>query len=143
MSQPFRDYSITASWGITRSAHGGLWAKRILRNSYFLPRERQRPKRFIKKARSPMCYSRTLVLRKEINPMHYSASITKRKRRKKTEHIARLQYYDKTTGARRETTRSASTPAEAKRILKRLEAEYLSGGSDLLDAHHMTFASLA
>jgi|SRR5882724_38267 len=75
--------------------------------------------------------------------MHYSASITKRKRRQKTEYIARLQYYDKGSGARRENTRSTSSPAEAKRALKGLEAEYFSGGSDLLDAHHMTFAALA
>jgi integrase len=75
--------------------------------------------------------------------MHYSATITKRKRRKKTEYIARLQYYDKDTGARRENTRSTSSSAEAKRALKNLEAEYLSGGSDLLDAHHMTFDTLA
>lgn len=75
--------------------------------------------------------------------MNYSATITKRKRRKRTEYIARLQYYDKDTGARRENTRSASNSAEAKRKLKKLEAEYLSGGSDLLDAHRMTFAALA
>jgi len=74
--------------------------------------------------------------------VNYSATITKRKRRK-GEYVARLQYYDKDTGARREKTLSASTPAEAKRALKTLEAKFESGGSSLLDAGNMTFAELA
>lgn len=52
---------------------------------------------------------------------------------KKTTYLARLQYCD--NGARRERKRSASSPAEAKRILKKLESDYVSGGSELLQAH--------
>src|ERR1051326_117059 len=79
--------------------------------------------------------------------MKYSATVTKRKRGKTTEYKARLQYYDENpqTGriVRREKTRSASNPSEAKRKLKILEDEFLAGGSELLDAHRMTFAELA
>ncbi len=71
-----------------------------------------------------------------------SASVYKRKRGTRTEYIARLQYYDD-LGVRREKTRSASGAKEAKRLLNKLEEEYQSGGTSLLDAHKMTFAYLA
>ncbi len=74
--------------------------------------------------------------------MNYSTAISKRRRAKKLEYLARLVYKDATTGNRKERSRSASSSAEAKRILKELENEFLAGGQTAIESHAMTFGDL-
>lgn len=73
---------------------------------------------------------------------NYSASIKRRKRGKRTEYIARLQYYDR-NGQRREVSRSADNSGDAKERLEELKDKYVTGGEALLDARNLTFSALA
>ncbi|MEK6282755.1 MAG: hypothetical protein AABN95_20540 [Acidobacteriota bacterium] len=50
---------------------------------------------------------------------NYSASIKRLKRGKRTEYIARLQYYDR-NGKRREVSRSVDNSGDAKERLEKL-----------------------
>ena len=59
--------------------------------------------------------------------MRYSSSISRRKRRGRTEYIAVLSYYDE-GGERRQKRRTSFSSSEAKRIARELEDEYLEGG---------------
>jgi len=73
---------------------------------------------------------------------NFSTSIQRRKRGKRTAYFARLTYYDK-TGKRKGVSKSAATHWEAKRELQNLIDQHVAGGSDVLEARHMTFAALA
>src|SRR6185436_18367913 len=73
---------------------------------------------------------------------NYSATIKRRKRGKRTEYIARLQYYDR-NGQRREVCRSADNSGDAKERLEELKDKYVTGGEALLDARNLTFSALA
>jgi hypothetical protein len=83
-----------------------------------------------------------MALAKASRHMNYTTTITKRKRARKTEYLARLVYTDGATGKRKERSKSASSSAEAKRILKDLENEYLAGGQTAIESHEMTFPEL-
>lgn len=74
--------------------------------------------------------------------MRYSSSITRRKRRGRTEYVAVLSYYDE-RGTRRQKRRTASSPGEAKRLARDLEDEYLVGGEVALYSDDLTFEDLA
>ncbi len=74
--------------------------------------------------------------------MNYSTAISKRRRAKKLEYLARLVYRDATTGKRKERSKSASSLSEAKRILKELEDEFRAGGQTAVESHEMTFPDL-
>jgi hypothetical protein len=56
--------------------------------------------------------------------MKYSTAISKRRRGKRTEYIARLIYKDEVTGLRKEKSKSAVSYAEVKRALRKLEDEF-------------------
>jgi hypothetical protein len=72
----------------------------------------------------------------------YSSSIQRRKRGKRTEYIARLNYYDR-GGKRRSVSRSTANPGDAKLQLQDLITKHVHGGAELLEARTMTFADLA
>ena len=74
--------------------------------------------------------------------MRYSSSITRRKRRSRTEYIAVLNYYDE-SGQRRQKRRTSFSSSEAKRIARELEDEYLEGGEVALYSDDLTFEQLA
>ena len=74
--------------------------------------------------------------------MRYSSSITRRKRRSRTEYIAVLNYYDE-SGQRRQKRRTSFSSSEAKRIARELEDEYLEGGEVALYSDNLTFEQLA
>lgn len=74
--------------------------------------------------------------------MRYSSSITRRKRRGRTEYIAVLNYYDQ-SGQRRQKRRTSFSSNEAKRIPRDLENEYLEGGEVALYSDNLTFEQLA
>ena len=74
--------------------------------------------------------------------MRYSSSITRRKRRGKTEYVAVLSYYDQ-TGQRCQKRRTSFSSKEAKRIARKLEDEYLEGGEVALYSDDLTFQQLA
>jgi hypothetical protein len=71
-----------------------------------------------------------------------STTIMRRKRGKRTEYIARLQYYDR-NGRRREVSRSADNSGDAKERFEGLKDKYVTGGEALLDARNLTFSALA
>ena len=73
---------------------------------------------------------------------NFSTSIQRRKRCKRTEYFARLTYYDKTR-KRKGVSKSAATHWRAKRELQNLIDQHVAGGSEVLEARNMTFASLA
>lgn len=75
--------------------------------------------------------------------MKYSTAISKRRRGKRTEYIARLTYKDEITGLRKEKSKSASSYAEVKRVLRKLEDDFLSGGQTAIESDAVTFAELA
>lgn len=74
--------------------------------------------------------------------MNYSTAISKRRRAKKLEYLARLVYRDSTTGIRKERSKSASSLSEAKRMLTELEDEFRAGGQTAVESHEMTFPDL-
>ncbi len=74
--------------------------------------------------------------------MDYTTAISKRRRHRKVEYLARLMYRDEETGARKEKSRSAPSISEAKRCLKDLEDEFESGGQQAVETDQMTFAEL-
>jgi integrase len=74
--------------------------------------------------------------------VRYSSSITRRKRRGRTEYIAVLNYYDE-SGQRRQKRRTSFSSSEAKRIARELEDEYLGGGEVALYSDNLTFEQLA
>jgi len=74
--------------------------------------------------------------------VRYSSSITRRKRRSRTEYIAVLNYYDE-SGQRRQKRRTSFSSSEAKRIARELEDEYLEGGEVALYSDNLTFEQLA
>lgn len=74
--------------------------------------------------------------------LNYTTAISKRRRGKTVEYIARLMYKDAATGRRKEKSKSGSSPSEARRILKDLENEFASGGQVALESHEMTFEAL-
>ena len=74
--------------------------------------------------------------------MRYSSSITRRKRRGRTEYVAVLSYYDE-NGKRQQKHRTACTSGEAKRLRQALENEYLEGGEIAVQSDEMTFEQLA
>jgi integrase len=51
-------------------------------------------------------------------------------------------YLDAGTGNRKEKSKSASSSAEAKRLVKELETEFQVGGQIAVESHEMTFANL-
>ena len=61
--------------------------------------------------------------------MKYSTAISKRRRGKRTEYIARLIYKDEVTGLRKEKSKSAVSYAEVTRALRKLEDEFLSSNA--------------
>ena len=72
---------------------------------------------------------------------NFSTSIQRRKRGKPTAYFARLTYYDK-TGKRKGVSKSAATHWEAKRELQDLIDQHVAGGSEVLEARNMTFATM-
>lgn len=74
--------------------------------------------------------------------MKYFTSTRKRRRGGRQEWIARLVYKDEATGAKKEKSKSAGSQAEAKRIEKDLEREFLAGGQIALESHEMSFGAL-
>ena len=74
--------------------------------------------------------------------MQYSSSITRRKRRGRTEYVAVLSYYDE-SGRHRQKRRTTFSPGEAKRLARDLEDEYLEGGEVALYSDNLTFEDLA
>ena len=74
--------------------------------------------------------------------MDYSTAISKRRRHKKVEYLARLMYRDAETGARKEKSKTAPSVSEAKRRLKELEEEFEIGGQTAVESNLMTFADL-
>ena len=74
--------------------------------------------------------------------MRYSSSISRRKRRGRTEYIAVLSYYDE-SGERCQKRRTAFSSSEAKRMARELEDEYLEGGEVALYSDDLTFEDLA
>jgi integrase len=74
--------------------------------------------------------------------VRYSSSISRRKRRGRTEYIAVLSYYDE-SGERRQKRRTSFSSSEAKRIARELEDEYLEGGEVALYSDDLTFEDLA
>ena len=74
--------------------------------------------------------------------MRYSSSITRRKRRGRTEYVAVLSFYVE-TGQRQQKRRTSFTSSEAKRIARELEDEYLEGGEAALYSDDLTFEDLA
>ena len=74
--------------------------------------------------------------------MRYSSSITRRKRRGRTEYIAVLNYYDQ-SGQRRQKRRTSFSSSEAKQLARELEDEYLEGGEVALYSDNLTFEQLA
>lgn len=74
--------------------------------------------------------------------MNYSTVISKRRRGKRLYYVARLIYNDESTGRRREQSRTVSVSAEAKRVLKAMETEFLAGGQTTVESREMTFKEL-
>jgi hypothetical protein len=74
--------------------------------------------------------------------VRYSSSITRRKRRGRTEYIAVLNYYDQSS-QRRQKRRTSFSSSEAKRLARELEDEYLEGGEVALYSDNLTFEQLA
>ena len=66
--------------------------------------------------------------------MKYSTAISERSKSKRTAYIARLIYTDEATGLKKEKSKSASSYAEARRALRKLEDEFFSGGQTESDA---------
>ena len=60
--------------------------------------------------------------------MEYILTIRKRRRGNSIQWTARLIYEDSGTGQRKEKARNADSPKEARRRLKELEDEFLTGG---------------
>ena len=73
---------------------------------------------------------------------NFSTSIQRRKRGKRTEYFARITYYDKTV-KRKGVSKSAATHYHAKRKLQDLIDQHEAGGSEVLEARHMTFSTEA
>ena len=74
--------------------------------------------------------------------MDYSTAISKRRRHKKVEYLARLMYRDAETGARKEKSKTAPSVSEAKRCLRELEEEFEIGGQTAVESQLMTFPDL-
>ena len=74
--------------------------------------------------------------------MEYITTIRRRRRGSSIQWTARLIYEDPATGRRKEKARNATSPKEAKRRLKELEDEFLSGGAVAVESDRMTFAAL-
>lgn len=74
--------------------------------------------------------------------MEYTTAISKRRRHRKVEYLARLVYRDKETGARREKSKSAPSISEAKRCLKDLVDDFERGGQCILENDQKTFTEL-
>ena len=74
--------------------------------------------------------------------MEYIMTIRKRRRGSSTQWTARLIYDDSATGRRKEKARNADSAKEARRRLKELEDEFLSGGAVAVESDRMTFQSL-
>lgn len=74
--------------------------------------------------------------------MEYSTVISKKRRHKKVEYLARLRYRDAETGARKEKSKSAPSISEAKRRLRELEEEFELGGQRAVESDLLTFADL-
>jgi len=72
--------------------------------------------------------------------MKYSTAISERSGSKRTTYIARLTYKDEATGLRKEKSKSASSYAEARRALRKLEDQFLSGGQTTIESDAMTRA---
>ena len=66
--------------------------------------------------------------------MKYSTAISERSRSKRTAYIARLIYRDEVTGLRKEKSKSASSYAEARRALRKLEKEFFGGGQTAIES---------
>lgn len=74
--------------------------------------------------------------------MEYITTIRRRRRGNSIQWTARLLYEDPATGRRKEKARNATSTKEAKRRLKELEDEFLSGGAVALESDRMTFPAL-
>lgn len=74
--------------------------------------------------------------------MKYFTSTRKRRRGGRQEWIARLVYKDEATGVKKEKSKSAGSQAEAKRIEKELEREFLAGGQIAVESHEMSIGAL-
>lgn len=75
--------------------------------------------------------------------MEHIATIRRRRRRGGTvEWIARLIYEDAETGRRKELSRSAPSPKEARRQLKELEEDFMDRGVAAIGADEMKFSAL-
>ena len=70
--------------------------------------------------------------------MKYSTAISERSRSKRTAYIARLIYKDEVTGLRKEKSKSASSYAEARHALRRLEDEFMSDGQSATESDART-----
>jgi len=70
--------------------------------------------------------------------MKYSTAISERSRSKRTTYIARLTYRDEATGLRKEKSKSASSYADARHALRKLEEEFFSGGQTAIESDAMT-----
>lgn len=70
--------------------------------------------------------------------MKYSTAVSERSRRKRTAYIARLIYRDEATGIRKEKSKSASSYAEARRALRKLEEQFASGGQTAIQSDART-----
>ena len=70
--------------------------------------------------------------------MKYSTAIRERSGSNRTEYIARLIYKDEITGLRKEKSKSASSYAEARHALRKLEDQFLSDGQTAIESEAMT-----
>ena len=70
--------------------------------------------------------------------MKYSTAISERSGSKRTTYIARLTYKDEATGLRKEKSKSAASYADARRALRKLEDQFLSGGQTAIESDAMT-----
>lgn len=70
--------------------------------------------------------------------MKYSTAISERSRSKRTAYIARLTYKDEATGLRKEKSKSAASYADARRALRKLEDQFLSGGQTAIETDALT-----
>lgn len=88
------------------------------------------------------CFS-GLGLRKEGVEMEPIATIRRRRRKGGTvEWIARLVYEEAGTGRRKELSRSAPSPKEARRRLQELEDDFTERGVAAIGADQMKFSAL-
>ena len=73
--------------------------------------------------------------------MKYSTAISERSRSNRTAYIARLIYRDDATGLRKEKSKSATSYAEARHALRKLEEEFFSGGQTAIESDARTLRS--